>query len=147
MFQYHPEGYLLRKGKRAGFLCKQKNGYYQVGIGQHRYVVHRIIYAMHHGSIDGTKVIDHIDGDRGNNRIENLREVNMTDNLHNSKVWSTNTSGCTGVSWSTRENKWRAYINFGRRKISLGQFDRKEDAIAARKAIEASRGLYPRNGV
>jgi len=157
LFEYHEDGYLLRKqatrhgrggrrqaGCRAGFFGP---GYYQVGIGQSRHMLHRVIYALHYGSFDETKMIDHVDGDRTNNRIGNLRLVDMTQNLHNSKVWSTNTSGYTGVSWSTRESKWRAAIRVAGRSISLGQFNKKEDAIAARKAFETQYGLYPRNNV
>lgn len=60
------------------------------------YAVHRIVWALHH-PIDSSKVIDHIDGNPWNNRIENLREVCHKVNARNMKKSRTNKSGVTGV--------------------------------------------------
>lgn len=154
MFEYHPDGYLVRrkddkrgrgrrgKGERVGCINKG-SGYYQVGIGLERYQVHRVIYAMHH-TIDDTKMIDHIDGDRGNNRIENLRQVNMTENLLNAKVAKNNTSGVTGVRWNKSQQRWLVSVKVRGKTIWLGTFKDKKDAIDKRLSYERLNGLYPR---
>jgi len=90
--------------------------------------------------------IDHVDGDEGNNRIVNLRDVTQGQNLRNTARPSDNQSGCTGVSWIADERRWRAYIRENKRQRFLGQFANIADAIAARKAAEAELGYHPNHG-
>jgi hypothetical protein len=80
--------------------------------------------------------IDHINRDRADNRIENLREVTNKQNQQNRSTNSDNTSGHTGVSWYKPYSKWRAQIKHNHKVIHLGYFTNIEDAIAARKAAE-----------
>lgn len=78
------------------------------------------------------KFVDHIDGDRGNNTRENLREFTNYENSLNHKVAERNTSGYTGVYFHKRNNKWIAYINFNHKRYNLGSYSNKDDAVAAR---------------
>lgn len=59
---------------------------------------HRIVYLLAHGSIDSSKVIDHINGNPLDNSIRNLREITQQENRRNAKIHSKNTTGVTGVS-------------------------------------------------
>ena len=93
-------------------------------------MVHRIVYEMHFGRIKDGLEIDHINGIRHDNRIENLRAVSKSVNQLNRAKQSNNTSGVTGVRWHTQRNRWRAQF----RDEYLGLFETIEEAEAAYKA-------------
>jgi len=112
-------------------------GYLKVTIGNKPYLVHRIIFLMHHGYLPDT--IDHIDGNPANNCIENLREATQQQNCYNSSTHGRNTSGHRGVSWSKVWGKWQAYVNANKKRKFLGYFEDLE--LAALVASEA-RDLY-----
>ena len=78
-------------------------------------------------------VIDHINHNLKDNRKCNLRIVTRSQNQMNAKLRVNNTSGITGVSWHKGINKWIAYININKKRVSLGAFDIFEDAVKARK--------------
>lgn len=75
--------------------------------------------------------IDHINGNRLDNRKENLRVCTKSQNAMNSKLARTNTSGYKGVNWDKRYNKWRARIKLNKKEKHLGFFNNKEDAAKA----------------
>jgi hypothetical protein len=105
---------------------------YRVGrIDDVLYVAHRVIWAMTHGR-DPSEDIDHSNGDRGDNRLSNLREATRSENLCNRPTPPANTSGHKGVFLDKRTGKWRAHIKKNRVMQNLGSFDRLEDALAAR---------------
>lgn len=81
-------------------------------------------------------VVDHADRNTLNNRKNNLRFVSQQVNCINTGVPKNNTSGVKGVSEVKGKNKWDAYIKVNYKKIFLGRFDTKEEAIAARKVGE-----------
>ena len=82
--------------------------------------------------------VDHIDGDKLNNRKENLRECTRANNLKNRKLNHNNKTGHKGVFWYDYNDyqKWRAYITLNGKQTYLGYFDNIEDAIHARKEAE-----------
>lgn len=96
--------------------------------------VHRIVFLMHHGYLPTE--IDHADGDKLNNRIDNLRVATRWQNMKNVKTYTTNTSGRKGVYWHKTIRKWNAGIRIDGKQKSLGMFDLMEQAIAARVAAE-----------
>jgi len=100
-------------------------------------MAHRLAWALHNGEWP-SKQIDHIDGDRANNRISNLREATQSQQIMNSKLRSDNTSGIKGVQ--QRKYGWTAYIAVDGKSTYLGHFDTKAKAIAAR--AEAEEKLY-----
>jgi len=134
MFEYHTDGYLIRKknGKPCGMHANNGKGYAQVWCGGKLLYAHRIVYAIVHGKMPEGQ-IDHLNGDRSDNRIENLRDVSKSVNMHNCKKPKDNSSGFTGVSWHARYQKWLAYITIDNRNIHLGYFTEFEDAVYARK--------------
>ena len=86
-------------------------------------------------------VIDHINGDKADNRWENLRLTNQVINGHNRKnLNKNNKSGATGI-FQCRSGKWVSKIWFNRQQIFLGTFTAKDEAIAAREAFRAQNGL------
>lgn len=131
-------------GKEA-FTATDTHGYKFGAIFGKNYRAHRVIWAMTFGAWpDGQ--IDHINGNRSDNRIENLRVVSNAENQRNSKIRSTNTSGAAGVSWNKRCAKWQARITVNHKRIHLGYFGNKDDAIAARKSAEIKYGFHPNHG-
>lgn len=85
----------IKANSQAGSLAS--NGYWQVSLNYRSYKVHRIIMQLHGAEI-ASKHIDHIDGNRQNNKLHNLRAISPEMNPRNAKRYSTNTSGYTGVS-------------------------------------------------
>ena len=90
--------------------------------------------AMRFTEMIGCKHYDHIDRNPLNNRKENLRPCTQDDNTKNHSLYSTNKSGVSGVCYS--KNKYMAYIYYNYKKIELGSFDNKNDAIIARLKAE-----------
>jgi hypothetical protein len=93
-----------------------------------QYRAHRIIWMMFNGNLPKEQ-LDHIDGDRANNRIENLRECSNTENQQNRKLNKDNKTGFTGVTiWKT---KFKAEIRLNKKGYYLGLFDTAEEAHKA----------------
>jgi hypothetical protein len=98
---------------------------------------------MHHGYLPNS--IDHIDADKSNNKIENLRVCTHSQNGFNAQKRKNNTSGTKGVSWSKIANKWHAYIHINRVKKGLGHFDSLEEATkVAQEARIKYHGAFAR---
>lgn len=97
------------------------NGYKYTKLWGKRYSVHRLVWLYHHGCFP-TNDIDHIDGDRLNNRIENLREATRKENTLNTGMRTNNTSGYKGVSWNKRAGKWSSEAWMNGKKNYLGLF-------------------------
>jgi hypothetical protein len=85
------------------------------------YQCHRLAWFYVHGKWP-IGVIDHIDLNKSNNRIKNLRDTSKSGNEHNRGVRKDNKSGYKGVFWSSRERKWKAAIKANGKKIHLGTF-------------------------
>lgn len=130
-------------GKEA-FTCVNA-GYRKGRIMEQHYVAHRICWAIYYGS-PPVYTIDHIDGDRENNRISNLRDVPMCINNQNAKLRHDNKSGHVGVMWDNQELKWRAQARYQTKTKFIGLFDNKEDAITARQAAEIKYGFHQNHG-
>lgn len=127
--------YNAKKGQEAG--VPRHDGYKVLMVDGEYYLSHRIAYKMYHGT-DPNGIIDHINRDCSNNSKENLRDTTSTVNMRNIGIRSNNKSGVTGVSWFSSCNKWRATAYIKRKQIHLGLFERKEDAIQARRKYEES---------
>ena len=75
---------------------------------------------------------DHINGNKLDNRKENLRYVTSSQNKMNTKIYKNNTSGFKGVYWHKDKEKWMALIHCDRKKTFIGYFKIKNQAIKAR---------------
>jgi hypothetical protein len=131
----------------AGAVAGSDNsqGYRDISIDGKRHLAHRLAWLIMTGEwpVDD---IDHINGDRADNRIANLRAVDRTENMRNAAMRSDNTSGHMGVCWDKRCEKWRAQIKANGRRIHLGLFTALADAIAARAAAEIAYGFHQNHG-
>jgi len=108
----------------------RKKGYSQIWIENRPYASHRLAFLYMTGR--WPDVVDHIDGDKTNNRWDNLRECSgSTLNNANMRRPSRNTSGIKGVSWSSSNGRWYASIMRDGRSYNLGYYDLKEDAASA----------------
>lgn len=125
--------------------CLNDYGYVKVSIFNKRYMGHRIIWLWMTG--DWPEQIDHINHNRADNRWINLRAVGYAENSKNRAMLSNNSSGVTGVRWKKANAKWYAGIGVNGRKIHLGCFASKDDAIAARQHAEADFGFHTTHGV
>lgn len=110
-----------------------------------RYKAHRVAWLLSYGQWPAD-CIDHINGDRSDNRIANLRDVSKATNARNAKRRVNCTSGVTGVHWNQARQKWRAIIHYNKRCIHLGLFDTIEEATAARQAANDEYGFGEHHG-
>jgi len=100
------------------------HGYSEVRIKKHHYYIHRLVYTYHYGDIPKNMHIDHIDGNRANNSIINLRLVTKYQN-------SLNLTKAKGYCWSSTMNRWRAYIVVKGKQVNLGYFTETSEARSA----------------
>lgn len=121
------------------------NNGYKIGriMGQ-SILAHRAIWILLHGKID--KQIDHINGDKLDNRLCNLREVDCITNQHNKPKTEKNTSGVVGVTFHKGTNRWAAKIGSRKRAKWIGTFDSFDAAVAARKDAEIELNYHPNHG-
>ncbi len=131
-------------GKEA-FTTDHRKGYRRGMIFGRSYLAHRVIWALTTGAWPPEE-IDHINGVKDDNRIENLRAVTRAENLRNQAIYSNNTSGVVGVDWHKRDKRWTAQIRVDNKQIYLGYFTNKEDAIAARAAADIEYGFHANHG-
>ncbi|MGQ2942919.1 MAG: HNH endonuclease signature motif containing protein [Blastomonas fulva] len=93
-----------------------------------------------------TAQVDHIDGDRANNRICNLRDATHSDNCRNAGLSKRNKSGRIGVHFDHTRQRWVAGTKIMGKPIRLGRFATFEEACAARSAIEREYNFHPNHG-
>ena len=130
MFDYH-DGHLLwkasrgraKKGDQLG--CPHKSGYRTTLLNKQNYAVHRLIYIYHNGSIDVELQIDHINDDKTDNHIENLRLVTSSENCIDRD------KDAKGCSWHKNLQRWIAQIKRDGVNMYLGCYENESDAIEA----------------
>ena len=123
-------------GNEAGTFRKT-DGYRQIMIYRRVYRTHRLVHLYHHGWTP--EIIDHINQNPTDNRIENLRSATRAENAYNCKLRPDNTSGVKGVTWCKNKRKWVARLYANRRCVNLGRFANMQDAIAI---VMAARTQY-----
>ena len=126
---------ISRGRSRVGAIigCMYTCGYTMIVLCSERIYAHRLAWFYQHGRWPKNQ-LDHINGNRSDNRLVNLREATNQENQMNAKIPITNTSGFKGVSWYSKRQKWHAQIQFGV-NMHIGFFDSKE---GARDAYESA---------
>jgi len=142
LFDYNPETGILKwinptghRIKRNDVICTMEHGYYRVWLYGKRYKVHRIIWLYMYGYLPEND-IDHIDRDRKNNKLNNLREVSRQCNMRNVGLQTNNKSGVVGVSFVKKSFNWYANIMINKKTYSLGYYADYIEAACARLAAE-----------
>lgn len=126
-------GIVTRKTKRAQFKAgsvvgtKHISGYLAARVDGNIYLLHRLIWCIVYGNWPDC-YIDHIDGNKKNNIISNLREATHTENTQNAKIREDNTSGIKGVHYSNKLDKWVARVQTENKRVHLGAFSTLEEA-------------------
>ena len=119
-------------------------GYMATSLEGRRFLVHTLVFAYHNGYFP--TMVDHIDGDRLNNRIENLRECDYNENGYNSKLRKDNTSGHKNVSWSRVMKKWCVRLGTNKKYQVVGYFDTVDNAaLVAAKVREERHGVFAKH--
>lgn len=148
LFRYEPDTgklfWRVRRSRREAFTGKNFQGYLVGRIYRERFAAHRVIWKMVHG-VDPSE-IDHINHDRSDNRLSNLREVKRFENCRNRSQSKANSSGVAGVMFHKAAGKWLAKIMVDYRTVHLGLFQQFDDAVAARKAAEVEYGFHASHG-
>jgi|DEB0MinimDraft_6_1074348.scaffolds.fasta_scaffold113343_2 hypothetical protein len=106
---------------------------------------HRVVWAFAHESWP-SGLIDHINGNRSDNRIANLRDVPAGANSKNKARYRTNISGVTGVSWCKARRKWRTKITSNYVTTLLGHFEDFDEAVRVRRKAEREKNFHPNHG-
>jgi hypothetical protein len=130
------------RGVQAG--SKKRNGYIEIQFNGKMLKAHRLAWMLVYGELADDVEIDHIDGNRSNNRLSNLRAVDRSINQQNQrKARSDSTSGLLGVSWYSAGDKWKADIRVNGKKKHLGYFHCKDAAHQA--YLNAKRVMHEGN--
>lgn len=135
IFDYK-DGQLFRKsGKLAGSV--HPLGYVKVRADGKMYMAHRLIWKMFNKDFE-TGTLDHINNNRSDNRIENLRIASRCENNQNAIIRKDNTSGAKGVNWNKRDMRWTASIQINGKRKALGNF---KDLALATEFVQLARDM------
>lgn len=130
-------------GKAAGKVCH--DGYLRIGISGKKYMAHRLAWVYMHGDCEIDQ-IDHVNGNRSDNRIQNLRSIQAGENKRNMGISRRNTSGVVGVSWNKSLKKWSANIYHLGKNVHLGLFDNLDEAKELREFAQEFAGFHENHG-
>ena len=114
------------------------NGYFVANIGNKIYLYHRLIFLFHYQLLP--KMVDHINHNKTDNRIENLRAATNTQNQQNSRLRKDNASGVKNVHWHSSTKRWRVVLRVNKKKVWVGEF--KDFELAKNVAIEARKNYH-----
>lgn len=153
MLRYDPDtGIFTRKTSNGGFKigsvagATSLNGYRNIMVDNKSYSAHSLAWLYVYGKFP-EYVIDHINHERSDNRIENLRDVKHSINCKNIRLTKNNPSGVPGVTWEKERKRWRVCIYVDNKRQRLGDFTCFRKAIKLRKETEKLFGFHKNHGV
>ena len=127
---YYLDGYLYRTSDNTRIGSIDKYGYGVIQIRNKKYRTHRLIWLYHYG-VWPTGPIDHINGIRSDNTIENLREATTQQNNFNRKPRNGISSTYKGLSWHRRNKKWQVQYQLNGNMIYVGLYECEIEAAKA----------------
>jgi hypothetical protein len=127
----------VRAGRRAG--CLHRTGYWVIRYSGKQVRAHRLAWLIMTGEWPADEV-DHINGQKADNRFCNLRAATSSQNKHNRGKLPNNKSGFKGVFWASAKGKWGAAIGANRKARIIGYFETPEEAHLA--YVEAATDLH-----
>lgn len=151
-FEYR-EGHFYRKivSKHSrNFVGQQvsetiKNGYAHIRVYGESALMHRMVFLYHNGYLP--KFVDHIDCDKTNNNIENLREATTIQNSQNKPKQKNNKSGVKGVCWDKNKNRWIGRVSVNGKEVHVGTFTDFDEAVKEVKLYrEKTHGEFANHG-
>jgi len=131
-------------GKKVGSRLSKTSSYLSFCLKGKGFLVHRVIWVWVHG--ENPEEIDHINGDKADNRLVNLRNVSRGINMMNKAQSKKNTSGVTGVVWHKAARKWTAQIRIDGKNHYLGVFNTVSEASEARMEASQKFGFHANHG-
>lgn len=140
------KGWNTKYANAEAFTATAGNGYKVGAINYRNYLAHRIAWLLFYRAWP-VNCIDHINGNRADNRIDNLRDVTVSGNARNIRRRSDNKSGINGVCIDNSCGSWRAQIRINGVQIHLGNFADIEDAKRARERANILYGYSERHGL
>lgn len=123
-----PTSNRIKVGSTAS--CKDAYGYTVIRINSILYKAHRLAWLYCFDELP-ILALDHINGIKDDNRLDNLREASSQDNCRNRCIQSNNTTGYIGVTYYPTSNKYRASITINKKSIHIGYYDTAEQASIA----------------
>lgn len=134
-FWFNPTSLKSKRGWFAGSLYGKK-GYLGFRVFWEKYYAHRLAWALSYGECPAELEIDHVNGNKADNRLSNLRLATASQNQHNKTAYKNNSSGVKGVNRDGKSGRWRAKFNLQGKRHELGLFDSLD---AARDAVVRAR--------
>ena len=119
--------------------------YVQVRVNGKKELAHRVAWFLSYGEWPAEH-IDHVNGNRSDNRLSNLRVVSCAENAKNRSLTTQNSSGVVGVAWNNAKSVWQSQITVGGKQIHLGSFADFQSAVVARRNAEEEYGFHPNHG-
>lgn len=130
-----------RRGRIAGYITTQKHrgGYKNRSIKFHGRCqsIGRLIYIYFNGDITADQLIDHINGDACDNKLDNLRLVSHAANMFNRKTQVNSTTGIPGLSYIKKTGRWKVQVGKSASHFYQKRFSSKQEAISALTAKRA----------
>lgn len=121
------------------------DGYLFIGLydgdKQKTYLIHRLIAIHFIDNPEGLLQVNHINGDRRDNRLENLEWCSIRENLCHRSKRKSKSSKYTGVAWNKHSKKWNATIHINKKLCNLGYYENEEDAYNARVKFEIDNNI------
>lgn len=149
LFDYQ-DGQLICKNGKSAVIKVGKKRYERITVDGKAYALHRMVYLWNHGYLP--KIIDHIDGNRENNNIDNLREATQQENCLNSKHRTTSKSPCKNVYLQapTKNAEWKrnwvVSLMVNKKRKYVGSFENLELAdLVAHEARNLYHGQFARH--
>jgi hypothetical protein len=134
----------LNPGDLAGRILHTNR--YQIGMNGKQYMRSRIVAKMFFPDFSENLLVDHINGNTLDDRIENLRMVTQSQNSRNTKKSTRNSSGHVGIYWREATKRWRVCIGVDGKPKEIGTFTELTEAIKCRKEAEKKLGYHKNHG-